>query len=187
MLFHYNTEFLPNAFIKIKGADIAQTIAAIEAFYKEFNPGYALDYEFLDKTYETQYLAEQRVSSLSRIFAFVAIIISCLGLFGLAAFTVERREKEIGIRKILGAGQFSIVTLLSGDFTKMVIAAILFAIPISYYIAQDWLTNFAYHIELSWWFFGISSLAALLIAWLTVGIQTVKAARVNPITCLRDE
>lgn len=187
MLFHFNTDFLPNAYIKINGQHMAETLAEIQSFYQEFNPGYTLDYEFLDQNYQAQYLSEQQVASLTKIFAFVAIIISCLGLFGLAAFTAERRQKEIGIRKILGAGHFKIIRLLSGDFTKMVITAIFIAIPLSYFLAQNWLANFAYHIELSWWIFVISSVAALAIALLTVSFQTLKAAQVNPVECLKNE
>ena len=127
------------------------------------------------------------MSVLSRYFAGVAIIISCLGLFGLAAFTAERRLKEVGVRKILGAGHGSVIYMLSKDFTKMVLAAIAVAIPISYLITQKWLDGFAYHIDLEWWFFAGAGFAALLIAWFTVGLQTVKAARINPVDCLRDE
>ncbi|MTI20984.1 FtsX-like permease family protein, partial [Fulvivirga sp. RKSG066] len=187
MLFHYDTEFLPNAFIKVKSENMSETLESLKSFYADFNPGYTLDYEFLDQNYYAQYLSEKRISSLSQVFAVVAIIISCLGLFGLAAFTAERREKEIGIRKILGAKHFSIVKLLSGDFTKMVLAAIIIALPLSYFVAEYWLTNFAYRITLSWIFFAAAGLTALFIAWLTVSIQTIKAARVNPINCLKDD
>ena len=108
-------------------------------------------------------------------------------MFGLAAFTAERRLKEIGIRKALGASDFSIVRLLSGDFTKMVLVAIAIALPVSYFIAARWLKSFAFRIDLEWWYFAGAGLVALLIAWFTVGLQTVKAARVNPVECLRDE
>ena len=133
------------------------------------------------------YSAEKRVALLSRYFAGIAILISCLGLFGLAAFTAERRHKEIGIRKILGSGVSGIVYLLSADFTKMVIAAVIIALPISYLIASSWLAGFAFRIDLEWWFFIGAGFLALVIAWFTVGLQTVKAARINPAECLRDE
>ena len=141
------------------------------------------DYE----DYQKLYASENRVSILSRYFAGFAILISCLGLFGLVAFTAERRLKEIGIRKILGSSNFGIVRLLSDDFTKMVLIAMGVALPISYFIARDWLADFAYKIDLAWWYFAGAGLAALLIAWFTVGLQTVKAARVNPAQCLKDE
>lgn len=133
------------------------------------------------------YVAEQRISVLSRYFAGIAILISCLGLFGLAAFTAERRLKEIGIRKVLGSSVFGIIRLLTGDFTKMVLAAIIVALPVSYLVAQNWLDDFAYRIDLQAWYFLSAGLITLLMAWLTVGAQALKAAIVNPVKCLRDE
>ncbi len=164
-----------------------ETIDRLQEFYQTYNPGYSLNYQFLDEDYQALYAAEQRVSTLSKYFASIAIIISCLGLFGLAAFTAERRRKEIGIRKALGASSFSIVRRLSGDFTRMVLVAIFIALPISYFVARRWLQDFAFSIDLEWWYFAGAGLVALLIAWFTVGLQTVKAARVNPVECLKDE
>jgi predicted permease len=165
----------------------AQTIERIEALYSEFNPTYPFLVRFLDQDYQALYASEQRVSSLSKCFAGLAILISCLGLFGLAAHTTERRIKEIGIRKVLGSGIWNIVYLLTGDFTKMVLAAILVAVPISYYIGHSWLENFAYKINLGWWFFAGAAMISLAVAWLTVGLQTFKAALANPVDSLRDE
>jgi ABC-type antimicrobial peptide transport system permease subunit len=108
-------------------------------------------------------------------------------LFALVSFTVDRRTKEIGIRKVLGSGAFGIVYLLSGEFTKMVLVAIAIALPVSFWITQFWLSTFAFRIELSWWFFAGAGLTALAIAWLTVGLQTLRASRINPALCLRDE
>jgi len=172
---------------KIAAGKEQEAITNLEKLYGQYNPGFIFDYRFLDEDYQAQYAAEQTVSVISRYFASLAILISCLGLFGLAAFTAERRLKEIGIRKILGATDFGIVRLLSGDFTKMVLVAIVVALPISYFIAKKWLEGFAYRIDLEWWFFIGAGLLALLIAWFTVGLQTVKAARVNPAECLKDE
>jgi predicted permease len=172
---------------KIEVGKERETIDRLQEFYQAYNPGYSFNYRFLDEDYQALYTAEQRVSTLSQYFAGIAIIISCLGLFGLAAFTAERRRKEIGIRKALGASSFSIVRLLSGDFTRMVLVAIFIALPISYFVAQRWLQDFAFSIDLEWWYFAGAGLAALLVAWFTVGLQTVKAARVNPVECLRDE
>ncbi len=173
--------------LKIAAGKEQEAIAALQSFYQTYNPGFPLDYHFLDADYQALYAAEQRVSTLSKYFAGIAILISCLGLFGLAAFTAERRLKEIGIRKILGASDFGIVRLLSGDFTKMVLMAIVIALPLSYFLARQWLEDFAFHIDLKWWYFAGAGLLALLIAWFTVGLQTVKAARVNPVECLQDE
>lgn len=172
---------------KIEAGREKETINKLKKFYQTYNPGFSLDYRFLDQEYQAQYVAEQRVSILSRYFAGLAILISCLGLFGLAAFTAERRLKEIGIRKILGSSEFGIVRLLSSDFTKMVLTAIIIALPISYFIVNSWLNDFAYRINLALWFFIAAGLMALLIAWLTVSFQTIKASRINPLNCLRDE
>jgi hypothetical protein len=173
--------------VKIEAGKEQEAIDQLQQLCQTRYPGFPFDYQFLDQEYQAQYVAEQRVSTLSRYFAGIAILISCLGLFGLAAFTAERRLKEIGIRKTLGATDFGIVRLLSADFTGMVLIAILIALPISYFIAKNWLEDFAYRIDLEWWFFIASGLLALLIAWFTVGLQTVKAARVNPTECLKDE
>lgn len=173
--------------VRIEAGKEAETLATLAAFYKKFNPGYSFDYSFLDSEYQALYAAEQRVAALSKYFSVLAILISCLGLFGLAAFTAERRLKEIGIRKVLGSSVAGIVYLLSGDFNKIVLAAALIALPLSYFGIQSWLNNFAYRIELEWWYFIGAVLIALIITWLTVGIHAVRAARVNPVNCLRDE
>ncbi len=176
-----------NVLARLEAGNIKETVARIETLHKEFNPGFPLDYNFLDESYQQQYAAEQRVSVLSRYFAAFAILISCLGLFGLAAFTAERRMKEIGVRKVLGASEWKIVTLLTADFTKMVVVSIVLALPVSYWFLGDWLTRFAYRIDLEIWFFAGAGLMALLVAWLTVGVQSIRAAHANPVDCLRDE
>ena len=164
-----------------------EALTALEKFYKEFNPGFTFDYKFQDVEYARQYAAEQRVAKLSFYFATMAIVISCLGLFGLAAFTAERRLKEIGIRKALGSSSTRIVLLLSGDFTQMVLLAIVLGLPVSYWLLKQWLTRFAFHVELSWVYFVGAGALALLIAWLTVASQAIRASRVNPVRCLRDQ
>ena len=124
---------------------------------------------------------------LSRYSAILAILISCLGLFGLTAYTTEKRVKEISIRKVLGSGVWRIIVLLTGQFSILVGLGIIIALPLSYWAAQQWLSDFAYQIELKWWFFALAGLSTLLLAWLTVFGQTFKAARVNPATNLRNE
>jgi len=173
--------------MKLETGKEKEAIAALQTFYSSFNPGFSLGYKFMDDDYQALYESEQRVAVLSRYFAGLAIVISCLGLFGLAAFTAERRQKEIGIRKILGSGEWRIIYLLSGDFTRMVVVAIALALPLSYYLMKEWLNNFSEHISLTWGYFGGAALAALVIAWLTVGLQTIRAARVNPAQCLKTE
>ena len=187
VFFKLNSSGMMTTIARLEAGKERETLAQLQDFYRTFNPGYSFDYQFVDADYQALYAAEQRVSALSKYFAGLAILISCLGLFGLAAFTAERRLKEIGIRKILGASNFGIVRLLSGDFTKMVLVAIALALPISYWVAQWWLEGFAFGIALQWWYFAGAGGVALLVAWFTVGLQTVKAARVNPADCLRDE
>ena len=172
---------------KIESGMEKETIERLEGLYKRFNQGYSLQYKFLDQAYQAQYTSEQRVAVLSKYFTALAILISCLGLFGLAAFTAERRMKEIGIRKILGSSDLGIISLLLGDFTKMVLLAIVIALPIGYFLSQNWLEAFAYRIDLQWWFFLAPGLLVLLIAWFTVSMHTIKAARVNPADCLKNE
>jgi ABC-type antimicrobial peptide transport system permease subunit len=178
---------VPNIIVKITVGTEKESIARLEKFYQKHNPGLPFDYRFLDQAYQALYSAEQKVSILSRYFAGVAIIISCLGLLGLAAFTAQRRRKEIGIRKVLGSGELAIIRLLSGEFMGMVCIALLIALPISYLIARRWLENYAYAIELQWWFFAGAGLIALLIAGLTVASQTLQAAKANPVQSLKEE
>ncbi|MEM6736894.1 MAG: FtsX-like permease family protein, partial [Bacteroidota bacterium] len=176
-----------NAVVKIETGKTVEMLQAIETYYKEQNDGLPLDYQFMDDVYNQLYVSEQRVSTLSKYFAVVAILISCLGLFGLAAFTAEIRLKEIGIRKILGSANSQIVVLLSKEYTKMVLIANVIGLPIGYYLISIWLDNFAFKIDLGWWFFIGSGILTLLVAWFTVGFQTFKAARVNVLETLRSE
>lgn len=173
--------------VKIRSGAEQQAVSELKSFYKSFNPGFVFSYRFLDQEYQAQYVAEKRVAELSKYAAALAIIISCLGLLGLAAFTTEKRSKEISIRKVLGASELGIALLLSNDFTKMVVLSICIALPMSYFISTYWLENFAYKIELKWWYFLGAALMTLLITWLTIGLQTIKAAKTNPVIGLRSE
>ncbi len=141
----------------------------------------------MDERYQQLYAAEERVSNLSRYFARLAILISCLGLLGLATFSAERRRKEISIRKVIGQPAWHVATMLSGEFTSLVIIAILIGLPVAYYISHNWLLNFAYRIPLQLWFFMTAGLIAVLIAVMTVGIRALQAAYKNPIDGLREE
>lgn len=185
--FFWMSPYASNIMIKIEAGKEQEVIARIQEFCNAFNPGFPLDYRFLDADYQFLYEAERKVSILSKYFAGLAILISCLGLFALAAFTAERRIKEIGIRKVLGSSEFGIVKILSGDFTKIVVIAIAIALPISFLVTDRWLESFAYHIDLEWWYFAGAGVVTLVIAWLTVGMQTVKAAMTNPVECLKAE
>jgi putative ABC transport system permease protein len=187
LFFLLNPKQTLKVMVKIEAGQEKETIDRLKNFYSKFNPGYLLDYKFLDQDYQAQYVSEKRVSILSRYFAGLAIVISCLGLFGLAAFTAERRLKEIGIRKILGSSQFGIVYLLSSEFARIVFISIIIALPLSYLFVKYWLDSFAFRIELEWWYFVSAGLMALFIVMLTVGMQAVKAASVNPVHNLRAE
>lgn len=172
--------------VMVKVAKV-QDIQRIGKLWADFNPGFSFDYRFLDNDYQVQYASEKLVGTLSRYFALFAILISCLGLFGLAAFTVERRMKEIGIRKILGATEFSIVYLLSADFTKIILMAVMIALPLSYFIVSWWLNDFAYRISLNPVFFIAAGMIAIFMAWFTISLQTIKASLINPVISLKDE
>ncbi len=187
MLFLYDPQKTHFIMARLENSEIGESITRVGDLYETFNPGYVFKPEFIDQDFESLYAAEERVAVLSKFFAGIAILISCLGLFGLAAFTAERKTKEIGIRKVMGASSKVIVYILSRDFTKMVLYAIIISIPISYFMTSRWLENFAYAIELKWWFFVLSAIGAVLIAWITIGFQTYRAATINPSECLRDE
>lgn len=187
LFFRLRPEQTWNIMVRLERGMEKQTLERLNEFYKEFNPGFTFDYQFQDEEYARQYESEQRVATLSEYFASIAILISCLGLFGLAAFTAERRLKEIGIRKALGSSPANIVMLLSGDFTRMVLISITAGIPVSYWLLDNWLERFAFHIGLAPWYFVTAGLLALFIAWVTVASQAIKASRVNPVNCLRSE
>src|SRR5215204_3050732 len=157
--------------VKLKTADINNTISFINNVWNRFSPGYPLDYNFMDETYGKMYKSEQKLASLLWIFTIMAIVVGCMGLFGLAAFSAEQRTKEIGIRKVLGASIFNIVSLLSGTFLKLVFIASVIAFPIAWWAMDNWLEDFPYRVNIGWWVFGIAMVAALAIALLTVGFQ----------------
>ncbi|WP_179005577.1 ABC transporter permease [Winogradskyella forsetii] len=162
-------------------------LAKVEAVMKKHNPAFPFEYTFMDETFNAKFKSEQLIGKLSQLFALLAIFISCLGLFGLAAYTAEQRKKEIGVRKVLGASISGIVKLLSKDFLKLVGVSILIAIPIAWYAMENWLQDYAYRIEINWWIFIIAGSAAILIAMVTVSFQAVKAATANPVDSLKTE
>jgi len=187
LLFKIAPEFTSKFMIRIKPGSVNETIKEISSFYGRFNPGYPFEYKFLEEDYQNQYKAEKRVELLSKYFAGFAIIISCLGLFGLASFTAEKRIKEIGVRKALGADSKDIIILLSKDFIKLVFISVIIASPFAYYFMNNWLQDFAYRIEIEWWMFTLSAGIVLLIALTTVSYHSIKAALANPVQSLRYE
>jgi putative ABC transport system permease protein len=180
-------EYAYRLLIRLAADREKSAIAGLDRLYQQFNPGWAFDYTFMGQTYQTIYTAEKRVSILSRYFAGLAILISCLGLFGLSAFTAQRRNKEIGIRKVLGASVGGVVALLSGDFLKLVGLAILIAFPLAWWISNQWLKGFAYHIPIHAGIFVLAAAFIIGLAFLTISFQSVKAALANPAKSLRSE
>ena len=162
-------------------------IEKTKALWKEVVPSAPFDYDFLDDSFGSLYQEEQRSATLLGVFTALALFIGCLGLFALAAYTAEQRTKEIGIRKVLGASVFGITSLLAKDFLKLVLLAILIASPVAWYFMNQWLAEFAYRINMEWWMFVVAGVAAVGIAFLTIGFQSVKAALANPVKSLRSE
>jgi hypothetical protein len=176
-----------NVLIRTEKGKTKEAIAGMEKVCREFNPGFPFRYFFTDDELYKNYRAEHTVSKLSRYFAFLAIFISCLGLFGLVTFTAEQKVKEIGIRKVLGASVTGIVQMLSRDFLKLVLIAALIAFPVAWWAMNRWLGDFEYRISIGWWVFVVAGIMAILIALLTVSFQAVKAALANPVKSLRTE
>ncbi|MEO8711824.1 MAG: FtsX-like permease family protein, partial [Parafilimonas sp.] len=167
--------------------DAETTLAKIGAVMKKDNPAYPFEYKFVDDQFNAQFLSETLISKLSRVFASLAIIISCLGLFGLAAYTAERRTKEIGVRKVLGASVPGIAALLSKDFLKLVALSCVVAFPVAWWMMNSWLQGYEYRITISWLIFLVAGIAALFIALITVSFQSIKAAIANPVESLKTE
>lgn len=176
-----------NVLVRLAPGNLPATLQEIEAVYKRILPEYTFNYVFQDDAYTRMYSAEQRVATLAGYFALFAVIISCLGLYGLATHTAERRLKEMGIRKALGLSAQGILLLLSRDFTKQVMMGIAIGLPVSYLWLNQWLQRFEFHVELAWWYFVIAAAIALCIAWVTVASKAWQAAQVNPVDCLRLE
>jgi len=162
-------------------------LSKVETVMKKHNPAYPFEYTFVDDTFNAKFKSEQLVGKLSQLFALLAILISCLGLFGLAAYTAEQRSKEIGVRKVLGASVSTIVKLLSKDFLKLVFISILIAVPIAWLTMSNWLQDYAYRIEVNWLIFVIAGIMAIFIALITVSFQAIKAALANPVDSLKTE
>jgi len=173
--------------VRIKAGQEKEALAQLGKVYKTFNPDYDFEYTFLDQNFQSLYASEQRVATLSKYFAVLAILISCLGLFGLVQFSSEQRKKEIGIRKTLGQSKTSITLLLSTEFVKLVGIAIVIGLPLAFLISRNWLSSFAYRIDLQLWYFLVVGIIAILIAMTTVSTQALKAANKNPIDALREE
>jgi len=177
----------PRYSLKISTGDLPATMTNIQNSWEKIAPGVPFDYTFVDQALDSQYREEERLSRIVTAGAILAIVIACLGLFGLASLMVVRRTKEIGVRKILGASAYSIVLLVNKEFTRLVVISFLIAVPIAWYVMSQWLQDFAYRIDLGVGLFVLAGFSALLVAWLTVSYQSVKATLVNPADSLRSE
>jgi putative ABC transport system permease protein len=180
--------WLANITIRIgPGKPVHAALAAIEAVFKKFNPASPFIYSFTDDEYAQKFAAETRIGDLAAVFAGLAIFISCLGLFGLASFVAEQRTKEIGVRKVLGAGVVDLWALLSRDFLRLVVLSMFISMPLVFLGMHRWLEHYAYRTTLSWWIFASAGAGILLITLLTVSFQSLKVALMNPVRSLRSE
>lgn len=182
-----NNDMLYETYVRINSSDVNTCINRIGAFWKTRVPNRPFEYHFLDDDYNKLYVAEQKTAKIFSLFAFIAIILAGLGLFGLAAFTTIQRTKEIGVRKVLGAGTVSIVNLLCREFLQLVVIAFIIAAPVAWLAANKWLQDFAYRINISWVIFALAALAVIAVTFLTVGYHALKAAFSNPVKSLRTE
>lgn len=187
LLVHIYPQWFGVLTLRLKSDDMRASLAEIESIWKDISPQSPLTYTFADEDFRSLYHAEMNMRTVLSAFTFLSVFVACLGLFGLAAFTIRQRNREISIRRVLGSGVSGIVRLLSTDFLKLVLAAVVIAVPIAWYSAGKWLQNFAFQTGLHWWLFLSAALVALLIAFLTVSVQAMKAALVNPVKNLRSE
>jgi ABC-type antimicrobial peptide transport system permease subunit len=188
MIFMYSENNGSHYFIKL-GSElpITTTLEQIERVFKKHNPDYPFEYIFLDDVFNNEYQAEAVIGKLSLSFTVIAILISCLGLFGLASFTAERRTKELGIRKVMGASAGNLVIMLCSDFTNLVLVSLFLGFPVSWYLIREYLSDYAFHTEINLGIYLFTSIVMLFIVLLSVGYQSAKAAISNPVDSLRNE
>jgi ABC-type antimicrobial peptide transport system permease subunit len=187
VIIRLHLQWASQLYVRTKPGETQQALESLKTVYQKFNPDYPLQYTFFDQQFEQRYRSEQVTGKLASIFAVIALFISCLGLFGLTSFTVEQRTKELGVRRVLGASVSGIVVLLSKDFLKLVFIGFVFAVPITWYMTNQWLQNFADRIEISVAVFLLAGSAVILMALATVSWQSIKAAIANPVDSLRSE
>ncbi|HRK54072.1 MAG TPA: ABC transporter permease [Cyclobacteriaceae bacterium] len=188
MIFMYSENVGSHYFIKLGGElPITENIKQVESIFKKHNPDYPFEFVFLNEVFNQEYQSEAVIGKLSLSFTVIAVLISCLGLFGLASFNAERRTKELGIRKVMGASVGNLVIMLCGDFTNLVIVSLLFGFPVSWYLIREYLSGYAFHAEVNWGIYILTSIAMLFVVLLSVGYQSAKAALSNPVDSLRNE
>ncbi len=184
---YYPTEHNQSLVINTSTTDNKQLLASLQSSWEKLIPSTPFEYQFLDDVFAKQYQEEERLATVINLFTFIAIFISCLGLFGFSVFIAEQRTKEIGIRKVLGASTISLMYLLSKGFIKLICVALIIAIPLSWYFMNGWLDGFAYRIDIKWWVFAIAAILALGLGLLTVGVNSLKAALANPVESIKTE
>jgi putative ABC transport system permease protein len=172
---------------RVEPGETNNVLKQLESKWRSFAPATPFDYSFLDEEFNALYLADQRMGAVFGLFTMLSIFVACLGLFGLATYTAERRTREIGIRKVLGASVQGVIALLSKDFLKLVFIAALIAFPLAWWAMDKWLEDFVYRININWMVFALAGVAVLLIALLTVSFKAIKAAIANPVKSLRTE
>jgi ABC-type antimicrobial peptide transport system permease subunit len=187
LVMQYDKYWRGKMYIRTTGKDASKAIAAVENIWKRYNADYNFDYTFLDDQFDDLYKSDIHVGQLFNSFAIITILISCLGLFGLVTFTAESKVKEIGVRKVLGAGVPHIVALLSKEFLLLVLMAAGIAFPMAWYGLHNFLQSYAYRTNLSWWVFVLAGLLTLVIAMITISFKCVQAALANPVKSLRTE
>ena len=187
LVLEYNPASVSYLLVKIKGEQIPEALAFLEAKSGEIAPGHLFSYTFLDDKMDRLYVSEVRMSDLFKVFTQLALIISCLGLFGLSAYSAQQRTKEVGVRKVLGASVPALVVLLSKEFIRLVFIAFVLAGPVAYFAMNRWLESFAYRVEVGPMVFVITLVSVLVIAWMSVSYQAIRAARANPVQSLRYE
>ncbi|HVV53914.1 MAG TPA: FtsX-like permease family protein, partial [Mucilaginibacter sp.] len=185
--FYYRPSYFSTIYVKTTGRDASQAIRAAGKQFKQYNGQYPFSYSFLDEIFDNIYKGESQEATLFDYFSGIAIFISCLGLLGLATYTAQVRVREIGVRKVLGASVANITGMLSMDFLKLVLIAILIASPVAWYLMHKWLQDFAYRIHIQWWVFAVAGVLAIAIAFATISYQAIKAALMNPVKSLRSE
>ena len=188
LIFLYSENLGAHYYVKVNQvASMSGALAAMEQVFKTYSPDYPFEYTFLDELFERQYKSDLVLGKLSLSFMVIAILISCLGLFGLSTFTAARRTKELGIRKVMGASSVNLILLLCGEFTKLVLISVLIGSPIAWYLAKDYLSGFSFHVNISWTTFVFTGLGLLVVALMSVGFQSLKASLANPAKSLRSE
>jgi putative ABC transport system permease protein len=187
MMIIYDPSWFGYAMVRLPKGNVSEHLKNVEAVFRQYNPAYPFTYQFADQEYSKKFTRINLITQVSNVFAVLAIIISCLGLFGLAAYTAEQRTKEIGIRKVMGASVAGVVMLLSKEFARLVVVAFVIAAPLAWWAMENWLQSFPYHITVQWWMMAVAGLTALLLAIIIVGSQAWRAAMANPAKSLRSE